>query len=150
MCWEYPVRQRMSWHGARTFPLCGSAPGSWCRKTNSSTGSTGKWRERMLNRTGYYRMPHRIFGLGLTPIQFTVYSYLVSCTGQNTVCWPSYKTISIACGISRNAAIQAIDALIQKRLIDKIPTTRRNVQGRTRTSNNEYRIHDLSDLDPSA
>ena len=104
----------------------------------------------MLNRTGYYRMPHRIFELGLTPIQFTVYSYMVSCTGQNAVCWPSYKTIAKACGISRNAAIQAIDALIQKRLIDKIPTTRRNVQGRIRTSNNEYRIHGLSALDPGA
>ena len=104
----------------------------------------------MLNRLGYYRMPHRIFQHGLTPIQFTVYSYLVSCTGQNAVCWPSYKTIAEACGISRNAAIQAIEFLIQKRLIDKIPTTRRNVQGRTRTSNNEYRIHDLSELDPSA
>ena len=104
----------------------------------------------MLNRTGYYRMPHRIFQLGLTPIPFTVYSYLVSCTGQNSVCWPSYKTISKACGISRNAAIQAIDALVQKRLIDKIPTTRRNAHGRTRTSNNEYLIHDLSALDPSA
>ena len=104
----------------------------------------------MLNRTGYYRMPHRIFELGLTPIQFTVYSYLVSCTGQNAVCWPSYKTIAEACGISRNAAIQAIEFLIQKRLIDKIPTTRRNVQGRTRTGNNEYMIHNLSELDPSA
>lgn len=104
----------------------------------------------MPNRLGYYRIPHRIFQFGLTPIQFTVYSYLVSCTGQNAVCWPSYKTIAKACGISRNAAIQAIDALIQKRLIDKILTTRRNVQGRTRTSNNEYRIHDLSALDPSA
>ena len=95
-------------------------------------------------------MPHRIFELGLTPIQFTVYSYLVSCTGQNAVCWPSYKTISEACGISRNAAIQAIESLIQKRLIDKIPTTRRNVHGHARTSNNEYRIHDLSELNPSA
>ena len=104
----------------------------------------------MLNRTGYYRLPHRIFGLGLTPIQFTVYSYLVSCIGQNAVCWPSYKTISEACGISRNATIQAIDILIQKRLIDKIPTTHRNAHGRTRTSNNEYLIHDLSALDPSA
>lgn len=104
----------------------------------------------MLNRTGYYRMPHRIFELGLTPIQFTVYSYLVSCTGQNSVCWPSYKTISEACGISRNAAIQAIEFLIQKRLVDKTPTTRRNVYGHTRTGNNEYRIHDLSALDPGA
>ena len=104
----------------------------------------------MLNRTGYYRMPHRIIELGLTPIQFTVYSYLVSCTGQNSVCWPSYKTISEACGISRNAAIQAIEFLIQKRLVDKTPTTRRNVYGHTRTGNNEYRIHDLSALDPGA
>lgn len=95
-------------------------------------------------------MPHRIFELGLTPIQFTVYSYLVSCTGQNSVCWPSYKTISEACGISRNAAIQAIEFLIQKRLVDKTPTTRRNVYGHTRTGNNEYRIHDLSALDPGA
>ena len=104
----------------------------------------------MPNKLGYYRMPHRIFQLGLTPIQFTVYSYLVSCTGQNTVCWLSYKTIAENCGISRHAAIQAIDALIQKRLINKIPTTRRNVHGHARTSNNEYMIHDLSELDPSA
>ena len=53
-------------------------------------------------------------------------------------------------GISRNDAIQAIESLIQKRLIDKIPTTRRNVHGHARTSNNEYRIHDLSALDPGA
>lgn len=104
----------------------------------------------MLNRAGYYRMPHRIFQLGLAPIPFTVYSYLVSCLGQRDVCWPSYKTIAENCGISRNAAIQAIDTLIQKRLIDKIPTTRRNAHGHARTSNNEYRIHDLSALDPSA
>ena len=104
----------------------------------------------MLNRTGYYRMPHRIFQLGLTPSQFTVYSYLVSCLGQRDVCWPSYKTIAESCGISRNAAIQAIDILIQKRLIDKIPTTRRNAHGRTHTGNNEYRIHDLSELNPGA
>lgn len=104
----------------------------------------------MLNRLGYYRIPHRIFQFGLTPIQFTVYSYLVSCLGQRDVCWPSYKTISIACGISRNAAIQAIESLIQKRLIDKIPTTHRNAHGHARTSNNEYMIHDLSELNPSA
>ena len=53
-------------------------------------------------------------------------------------------------GISRNAAIQAIDALIQKRLIDKIPTTRRNIHDHARTGNNEYRIHDLSELGPGA
>lgn len=95
-------------------------------------------------------MPHRIFELGLKPIPFTVYSYLVSCLGQRDVCWPSYKTIAESCGISRNAAIQAIEFLIRKRLIDKIPTTRRNAHGHARTGNNEYLIHDLSALDSSA
>ena len=104
----------------------------------------------MLNRAGYYRMPHRIFELGLKPIPFTVYSYLVSCLGQRDVCWPSYKTIAESCGISRNAAIQAIEFLIRKRLIDKIPTTRRNAHGHARTGNNEYLIHDLSALNPGA
>ena len=99
----------------------------------------------------FFSLPNEIFLLGLRPGELAVYSYLRRCEDRGThQCWPSYKTISIACGISRNAAIQAIDALIQKRLIDKIPTTRRNVYGHARTGNNEYRIHDLSELDPSA
>lgn len=102
----------------------------------------------MSNSAGYYRMPHRIFLFGLTPVQFAVYSYLVSCAGQRGTCWPSYQTIARACCISRNTAIQAIDALVGRRLIDKTATTGRDASGRTRTSNNEYRINDLSALDP--
>lgn len=102
----------------------------------------------MPNSAGYYRMPHRIFLFGLTPTQFTVYSYLVSCAGQRGTCWPSYQTIAHACGISRNTAIQAVDALVQRRLIDKTATTGKDASGRTRTSNNEYRINDLSALGP--
>ena len=101
----------------------------------------------MPNRLGYYRMPHRIFQHGLTPIQFTVYSYLVSCTGQNAVCWPSYQTIAKACCISRNTAIRTIEALQSKRLIEKSHTTSRNTYGQARTSNNEYQINDLSAIE---
>ena len=101
----------------------------------------------MAIRGGYYRMPHRIFQFKLTPVQFTVYSYLVSCTGQKEVCWPSYQTIAKACYISRNTAIRTIEALQQKRLIEKSRTTSRNIHGRVRTSNNEYQINDLSAIE---
>ena len=102
-------------------------------------------------RKNYFLVPNEVFHIGLSHPEISIYCYLLSIENRETYqCWPSYKTTAEACGISRNAAIQAIDALIQKRLIDKIPTTRRNVQSRTRTSNNEYVIHDLSELDPSA
>ena len=98
----------------------------------------------MASRGGYYRMPHRIFQFKLSPIQFTVYSYLVSCTGQKEVCWPSYQTIAKACCISRNTALRTIEALPPKRLIGTSCTTSRNIHGQVRTSNNEYHINDLS------
>ena len=101
----------------------------------------------MTSRGGYYRMPHRIFQFRLTPVQFTVYSYLVSCTGQKEVCWPSYQTIAKACCISRNTAIRTIEALQKKRLIEKSRTTSRNIYGQVRTSNNEYQINDLSAIE---
>ena len=109
-----------------------------------------QWPKRDPNKN-YFMVPNEVFHIGLSHPKISIYCYLLSIEDRETYqCWPSYKTISIACGISRNAAIQAIDALIQKRLIDKLPTTRRNVQGRTRTGNNEYLIHDLSALDSSA
>ena len=92
-------------------------------------------------------MPHRIFQFRLTPVQLTVYSYLVSCTGQKEVCWPSYQTIANVCCISRNTAIRTIEALQRKRLIEKSRTTSRNINGRVRTSNNEYQINDLSAIE---
>ena len=58
---------------------------------------------------------------------------------------PGYRKVCLL-----YTSIQAIEFLIQKRLVDKTPTTRRNVYGHTRTGNNEYRIHDLSALDPGA
>ena len=66
---------------------------------------------------------------------------------RKEVCWPSYQTIARACGISRNTAIRTIEALQQKRLIEKSHTTSRNIYGQVRTSNNEYQINDLSAIE---
>lgn len=51
----------------------------------------------------FFRMPNKIFDLGLTPIQFTIYAYLVSCAGSKGYCWPSLDTIRRKTGLSISA-----------------------------------------------
>jgi len=46
----------------------------------------------------FFRLPNKIFDLRLTPIQFVLYSYLVSCAGSSTICWPSLKSICAKTG----------------------------------------------------
>ena len=62
----------------------------------------------------FYRLPNSIFDLGLTPIQFTLYSYLVSCAGSKNFCWPSLKNISAKTGIGISA-VQKHLKILEKR-----------------------------------
>ena len=55
----------------------------------------------------FFKLSNALFCYHLTPIQFTVYSFLVSSAGQKEVCWPSMKTIAANCGCSVNAARDA-------------------------------------------
>ena len=59
----------------------------------------------------FFKLSNALFCYRLTPIQFTVYSFLVSSAGQKEKCWPSMKTIAASCGCSQNAAREAIKAL---------------------------------------
>ena len=61
----------------------------------------------------FFKLSNALFCYHLTPIQFTVYSFLVSSAGQKGVCWPSVKTIAASCGCSVNAAREAIRVLEQ-------------------------------------
>ncbi len=99
----------------------------------------------------FYRLPNSIFDLGLTPIQFTLYSYLVSCAGSKTYCWPSLETISDKTGVGISA-VQKHLKVLQKRQLIHI--------GKRKTGNgnwnNEYRLLSLDnpeiyrDLDAEA
>ena len=95
---------------------------------------------------GFYLVDNRIFMLGLSPIQFIVYSYLVSCAGKKNECWPSYSTIAHACGINRNSVIRAVDVLVSKQLIEKHETKSKNKLGKVRQSNNLYFIKDINSI----
>ena len=94
----------------------------------------------------FYQMSNVIFCYGLTPIQFFVYSYLVCCTGQKDVCWPSMRTIALHCGCSENAVQSAVKALVDRKFIRKAETKRCSKNGRWLQGNNHYYILDLPAL----
>ena len=51
----------------------------------------------------FFSLPNKIFLLGLRPGELAVYSYLRRCEDRAThQCWPSYKTIGKAVGMSEN------------------------------------------------
>ena len=65
----------------------------------------------------FFRLPNNIFDLGLTPIQFSLYAYLVSCAGSSTICWPSLKTICAKTGIGLTAVQDHLKVLEKRQII---------------------------------
>ena len=56
----------------------------------------------------FFSLPNEIFLLGLRPGELAVYSYLRRCEDRGThQCWPSYKTIGKAVGMSENTVRKA-------------------------------------------
>ena len=86
----------------------------------------------------FFRMPNKIFDLGLTPIQFTLYSYLVSCAGSSTICWPSLKTICAKTGIGLTAVQDHLKVLEKRQIIQIGKRKTRNGNW-----NNEYTLLSL-------
>ena len=72
----------------------------------------------------YFPTPNEIFSLGLSPGEFAVYSYLLRCANRKThQCWPSYKTIGAATGMSVNTVRKHVCSLADKGLISTEDTT---------------------------
>lgn len=72
----------------------------------------------------YFPTPNEIFSLGLSPGEFAVYPYLLRCANRRTYqCWPSYKTIGVATGMSVNTVRKHVCSLADKGLISTEDTT---------------------------
>lgn len=72
----------------------------------------------------YFPTPNEIFSLGLSPGEFAVYSYLLRCANRRThQCWPSYRTIGVATGMSVNTVRKHVCSLADKGLISTEDTT---------------------------
>ncbi len=66
----------------------------------------------------FFRLPNNIFDLGLTPIQFMLYAYLVSCAGSKGYCWPSQNTISAKTGIGTTSVQEHLKVLEKRQIIE--------------------------------
>ena len=92
----------------------------------------------------YFTTPNEIFSLGLTPGEFSVYSFLCRCENRHThQCWPSYSTIGAATRMSVNTVRKHVCALVDKGLIRTEDTTVRTRSGLRRNGNLRYTIQPL-------
>ena len=89
----------------------------------------------------YYPVPKVICQLGLSPGEIAVYSFLLFCEDRKTYqCYPSYRTIGDAVGMSRNTVCKYVRSLEEKGLIRTERTTITLKDGRKRNGSLLYTI----------
>lgn len=94
----------------------------------------------------YFPLPNEIFMLGLCAGEISVYSYLLYLENRKTFqCWPSYKTIGRAVGMSQNTVRKYVMALEEKKLIMTEPTSIRTKDGRKRNGSLLYTIRPIQE-----
>ena len=94
----------------------------------------------------FFPVPNAVFHLGLSSGEIVVYSYLMCCEDRKTFqCYPSYKTIGSAVGMSVNTVRKYVQALEKKRLISTEWTMVNTRDGRAQNGNMKYTIRPIQD-----
>ena len=63
----------------------------------------------------YFPLPKEIFSLGLSAAEIAIYAYLLFCEDRQTFqCWPSYRKIGEAVGLSPNTIRKHIRSLEER------------------------------------
>ena len=89
----------------------------------------------------YYPLPKVLCQLGLSPGEIAVYSFLMYCENRTTYqCYPSYRTIGEAVGMSRNTVAKYVQLLEEKELIRTERTTVTLKDGRKRNGSLLYTL----------
>ena len=95
----------------------------------------------------YFPLPNAIFSLGLSPGEIAVYSYLLHCENPKTYqCYPSYKTIGQAVGMSTNTVQKYIFELADKGFIAIEPTSVITKSGQKRNGTLRYTIRPIQEV----
>lgn len=116
----------------KVLPLGGPADGRCPMKR------TLPWQTPARN---YYPLPKVLCRLGLSPGEIAVYSFLMYCENRTTYqCYPSYRTIGEAVGMSRNTVAKYVRQLEEKGLIRTERTTVTLKDGRKRNGSLLYTI----------
>ena len=94
----------------------------------------------------YFPVPNEVFLLGLSPGELAVYSYLLFCEDRNTYqCWPSFKTIGKATGMSTNTVRKYVQMLEDRGLITTEPTSIITKGGQKRNGNLLFTIRPIQE-----
>ena len=95
----------------------------------------------------YFPLPNAIFSLNLCPGEIAVYSYLLHCENRKTYqCYPSYKTIGQAVGMSTNTVQKYIFELADKGFITIEPTSVITKSGQKRNGSHRYTIRPIQEV----
>ena len=95
----------------------------------------------------YFPLPNMIFSLNLSPGEIAVYSYLLHCEDRKTYqCYPSYKTIGQAVGMSTNTVQKYIFELADKGFITIEPTSVITKSGQKRNGSHRYTIRPIQEV----
>lgn len=94
----------------------------------------------------FFSLPNEIFLLGLRPGELAVYSYLRRCEDRGThQCWPSYKTIGKAVGMSENTVRKYTLRLEERGLLSTEPTEVVTATGQKRNGNLRYTLRPVQE-----
>ena len=94
----------------------------------------------------YFPVPKSIFNLGLVSGEILVYIYLMYCEDRKTFqCYPGYKTIGSAVGMSVNTVRKYVQSLEKKRLITTEWTMVRTKSGKAHNGTLKYTIRPIQE-----
>ena len=92
----------------------------------------------------YFPLPKEIFSLGLSAAEIAIYAYLLFCEdGQTFQCWPSYRKIGDAVGLSPNTIRKHIRSLEERDLLVTEPTQVTTKDGCKRNGNLLFTIRPI-------
>ncbi len=93
-----------------------------------------------------FLLPNSIFTLDLCAGELAVYAFLLSCEDRKTYqCYPGYKIIGDAIGMSRGTVAKYVNSLVEKRMIYTEATTVWGKGGKKRNGTLLYTIRPIAD-----
>jgi hypothetical protein len=101
---------------------------------------SGAWAKRDPDKN-YFKLPNEIYYLGLSAGEISIYGYLMSIEDRKTYqCYPSYKKIGKAVGMSENTVKKYVSMLEDRELILTEPTSVITKDGRKQNGSLLYTI----------
>ena len=92
----------------------------------------------------FFSLPKEIFSLGLIATEVAIYAYLLFCEDRQAFqCWPSYRKIGEAVGLSPNIIRKHVRSLEERGLLITEPTMVTTKDGHRRNGNLRFTVRPI-------